>query len=55
MVVTDTQLMFCKWVDYSDKDVKIAKDVVGADKWSHAPSGACLHADKQTWSGDAIL
>ena len=32
MVVTDTQLMLCIGVDYSDKDVKIAKDVVGADK-----------------------
>ena len=31
-VVTDTQLMLCIGVDYSDKDVKIAKDVVGADK-----------------------
>lgn len=32
MVVTDTQLMLFVGVDYSDKDVKIAKDVVGADK-----------------------
>ena len=31
-VVTDTQLMLCKGVYFSDKDVKIAKDVVGADK-----------------------